>query len=156
MAGRGPAPKPPELRQRTNRMSTHAKLPSEAESAENDVPPLFVRDDGKSWHPMVLEWWDAVWRSGMASEFLGVDMRGGLYLLANLYQIGWTTTSKAAFIEATKEIRLQEVRFGLSPMDRRRLQWEVNRGEQAEKQMERRRMPKPDPTGDPRANLKAV
>ena len=81
----------------------------------------------------VVEWWDSVWRSPMASEFLDVDRRGGLYLIADLYQARWTADSASAIANISKEIRLQEARFGLSPIDRRRLQWEVARGEEAER-----------------------
>ena len=58
------------------------------------------------------------------------------------------------------EIRLQEARFGLSPIDRSRLQWEVQKGEEAE----RRRRPKAAaqsqdedaPAADPRNVLRVV
>ena len=156
MAGRGPAPKPSALRQRRNKPQGGAQLPSAAAASQFDVPELPKREDGERWHPKVAEWWSAVWRSPMASEFLDADMRGGLCLLADLYQLRWTATSRAALIDASKEIRMQEVRFGLSPIDRRRLQWEVARGEVAE----RRRSGKPKKSkvgdGDPRSVLKAI
>lgn len=159
MAGRGPPPKPAALRQRRNKVATKASLPSAADAAEFEVPDLPSRDDEQPWHPMVLEWWEAVWRSPMAPEFLDADMKGGLYLLADLHQLRWTAMSRSALIEAAKEIRLQEVRFGLSPIDRRRLQWEVARGEEAEKRRSGRTpKPKDDDArgGDPRAALKAI
>ena len=37
------------------------------------------------------------------------------------------------------EMRLQEQRFGLSPLDRRRLQWEVDRGDEAEVRTQKRK-----------------
>lgn len=150
-----PIPKPASLRQRRNKTSTAANLPPQSASATNDVPDLFPREGGGEWHPMVLEWWDSVWRSPMASEYLDADMRGGLFLLADLHQARWTATSRTALIEAAKEIRLQEVRFGLSPIDRRRLQWEVEKGEQAiEKTTTRRERKAPKrPAGDPRLKI---
>ena len=158
MAGRGPPPKPSALRQRRNKTSTNASLPSAEEAAANEVPDLFPRDDGMPWHPMVIEWWESVWRSPMASEYLDADMKGGLYLLADLHQARWHAESRSGLIEASREIRLQEVRFGLSPVDRRRLQWEVARGEEAER---KRRSPAPKAVskevgGDPRSALKAI
>lgn len=93
----------------------------------------------------------------MASEYLDADMRGGLYLLADLHQARWTAASRTALIEAAKEIRLQEVRFGLSPIDRRRLQWEVERGEQAAEKVQQRRQSKRAESAaknDPRKGLK--
>lgn len=158
MAGRGFAPKPAHLRARTNKVAGAAKLQSPAAASGNEVPALPDREDGEVWHPMVREWWDSVWRSPMASEYLDADMRGGLYVLADLYQIRWTVSSKTMLIEAVKEIRLQEPRFGLTPLDRRRLQWEVERGEEAATRTESRRAPRAAPKSgkDPRDVLKAV
>lgn len=157
MAGRGPAPKPSALRQRRNKATTKASLPSAAAAANNPVPELPPRQDGAAWHPRVVEWWESVWRSPMASEYLDADMRGGLYLLADLYQIRWTAASPAALIEAAKEIRLQSVAFGLTPIDRRRLQWEVEKGGEAAERTGRRKNPKTAAeTKDPRAVLRAI
>lgn len=161
MAGRGPAPKPSALRQRRNRTTTSATLPSEAESARNEVPDLPPRDceDDDDWHPKVVEWWKAVWRSPMAVEFLDADMRGGLIVLAGLYQDFHTATSRTGRKDAATEIRLQEARYGLDPISRRRLQWEVARGEEAEKRRKGGKPPKAKkgkPAADPRAVLRAV
>lgn len=156
----GPAPKPSATRQRRNRTTTAAQLPSEASAADNEVPPLPPRAEGaEPWHPMVVEWWESVWRSPMAAEFLDADMRGGLYLLADLHQLRWTALTGGALIEVAKEIRLQEVRFGLSPIDRRRLQWEVDKGEKAAARTENRRQKTPKKSKaakDPRSVLKVV
>ena len=163
MAGRGPAPKPADLRQRRNKASTNAHLPSEADSAENevpDLPPLDCEDDDGSpvdWHPMVTEWWDSVWRSPMASEFVESDKRGGLFELALLRQGFWTATSRTGRLEAAREIRLQDVRFGLDAISRRRLQWEIDRGEEAAEKTKSRRVRKSaKPSKDPRGVLKVV
>jgi hypothetical protein len=154
MAGRGPPPKPAALRQRRNRTPATATLPTAEESAQNDVPALYEREP--KWHPKVVEWWASVWRSPMASEFLDADLRGGLYLLADLHQIRWTAATPKDVLEAAKEIRLQEVRFGLSPVDRRRLQWEIARGEEAERKKERPPPAAKRSTKDPRGALKAI
>lgn len=59
--------------------------------------------------------------------------------------------------ELMKEIRLQEARFGLSPVDRARLHWEVAKGEEAEKRRKKPEKPKrPERVKDPRSLLKAV
>jgi hypothetical protein len=108
---------------------------------------------------MVTEWWESVWRSPMASEYLDADMRGGLYLLADLHERRWREREDAtALVKLASEIRLQEVRFGLSPVDRSRLQWEVERGEQAAEKVQARRKAKAPPRKvvDPRSVLKAV
>lgn len=156
-------PKPSHLRQRRNKTSTAATLPSEAESARNRVPNLPKREGG--WHPMVKDWWRSVWKSPMASEYLASDVRGGLYQLACLHQIFWQTNDlglagSAKLPGLAAEIRLQEVRFGLSPIDRRRLQWEVERGEQATERTQSRKAKKAEPpkapAADPREVLRAV
>lgn len=151
-----PLPKPEALRQRRNRTATKATLPTEESSASNHVPDLPEREAG--WHPMVVEWWASIWRSPMASEYLDADMRGGLYLLADLHQVRWDSRHHpSALKEIASEIRLQEVRFGLSPIDRRRLQWTIEQGENAaERTAARRQAKKPPKSGkDMRSVLKA-
>lgn len=123
----GPAPKPSGTRQRRNRAATQAELPPAEVTASNPVPALHERDDLKPWHPKVVEWWDSVWRSPMAAEFCDADRRGGLSLLADLYQLRWTSLSPTGILEVAAEIRLQERRYGLDAMARRALQWEIVR-----------------------------
>jgi hypothetical protein len=92
----------------------------------------------------------------MASEYLDADMKGGLYQLLMLHQDFWNADNAAERTSAAKEIRLQEVRFGLSPIDRRRLQWTVEQGEAAAEKTETRRQAKKAkrPGGDPRKALR--
>lgn len=121
----------------------------------NDVPELPEREKkAERWHPMVLAWWKAIWQSPMASEFLESDKQGGLYLLAELHQQRWTTNDASELVNIAKEIRQQEVRFGLSPIDRRRLQWEIEKGEQAVDRTTSRRRAKDASGKDPRDVLK--
>ncbi len=164
---RGPPPKPEGLRQRRNKVPGAAQLQTAESALENEVPPLPVRgyETGVNsessepkeipWHPNVIEWWDSVWKSPMASEYLDADMKGGLYLLAELYQARWEGTAEITKVAA--EIRQQEIRFGLSPIDRNRLRWEVEKGENAAQRTEARREAKRPsvPKGkDPRSILK--
>lgn len=156
-----PTPKPAALRQRRNKTTTAATLPTEATARKNRVPELPKREGG--WHPRLREWWASVWRSPMAGEYLDADMRGGLFHLAYLHQLFWEVAdlgiagvNKLPALAA--EIRLQEVRFGLSPIDRRRLQWEVEKGETAAERTQTRRVAKRaaarKPAKDPRSVLK--
>lgn len=160
-----PLPKPAHLRQRRNKPVGEATLLSPEASAGNEVPELPAREldcDGKpqDWHPKLKEWWASVWRSPMASEFLDADMRGGLYLLADLHQARWDARDDGKVLTAlAAEIRLQEVRFGLSPIDRQRLRWTIEQGEAAAERTEARRESKakaPKASKDPRATLKMV
>lgn len=157
----GPVPKPAHLRQRGNRTSTKATLPTEQSSAKNVVPPLPKREKAtEKWHPRVLEWWSSIWRSPMAQEYLGPDKLGGLFALAELHQRRWDNPDTKTLIALSAEMRALGRDFGLSPMDRRRLQWEVDKGEQAEERNERRRrskdLDKATKGKDPRDLLKAV
>lgn len=129
----GPTPRPAAERRRRNRVAGARKL-SLAAAAELEVPELpAVRE----WHPLTLAWWADVWRSPMAPEFDSSDIHG-LYVLAALVDKFWRNPAK----EEAAEIRLQRQCFGLSPIDRRRLQWEIDRGEEAEQRRESRRRPK--------------
>jgi hypothetical protein len=56
--------------------------------------------------------------------------------------------------ELAGEIRLQRLCFGLSPIDRRRLQWDIDRGDEAEAKTAARKVTRAKPKRDPR--LKAV
>lgn len=161
MGRRGPLGKPDHLRQRKNKMPAPATLPTAESAAENVVPPLPDRDPDKEgkpvgWHPMVVAWWASVWRSPMASEYLDADKKGGLYLLADLHQLRWTLRDSVALKEIAGEIRLQEVRFGLSPADRSRLRWAIEQGETAAERTEARRERKAPTKAskDPRSLLK--
>lgn len=84
----------------------------------------------------------------MATQWLEVDMDalGRLALL-------WDAFYQKPGAGLLAEIRLQEQRFGFSPLDRSRLQWEISRGEEAE-----RTRPSPVKRGgtDPRRLLMAV
>lgn len=163
---KGPPPKPAHLLQRRNKVAGAANLPSAEESAGNEVPELPARTAGENgteryWHPMVKEWWASVWRSPMASEYLDADMKGGLYLLADLHQLRWEVRDGMDLQKIAAEIRHQEVRFGLSPIDRSRLRWSIDQGETAAERIEARREGKTPPkpakvAKDPRSVLKMV
>lgn len=128
----GPPPKNPELRQRTNKSSTVASLTPH----DQPVPGL---PNHRIWHPMTQDWWRDIWSSPMGAQFLEAD-RHALYRLAILIDAFWLEPSK----ELASEIRQQEARFGLTPLDRWRLQWKVEAAPAAVK------APVEVPTDDPR------
>lgn len=145
MAGRGPAPKPAHMRQRGPKRAGIATI---AASETPNVPEI-PNPDGRVWHELTTKAWRTAWESPMATQWIATDV-DGLGRLALL----WDGFYKAPDAKVLAEIRLQEQRFGLSPLDRNRLQWEINRVEESD-----RRKPKPPParTGtDPRALLMAV
>lgn len=122
MAGRGPAPKPQSQRQKRGKPSTAAKLVDT--SRRSLKPKLPARVDGEPWHPQTLAFWRVVWKSPMASEYVEADVPG-LVRLAVLVDEFWRGSSDVVKLSA--EIRLVGQNYGLSPLDRRRLQWEINR-----------------------------
>lgn len=154
MGGHGPAPKHPSARRRRNRAATAAVL-AHQDPAAVEVPPL-PSTDVVEWHPMTVSWWQDVWASPMAPELDGSDIHG-LFLLARLVDLFWREPSK----ELAGEIRLQARRFGLDPMSRRALNWQIEPPEPpaaaAEPEQPRKRAPRRrKPPEDPRAHLRAV
>lgn len=147
--------KPPGMRQRRNREVTRALLPSEEQTAAAAVPALPALAKPEKWHPMVRQWWKAVWTSPMSSEYLAAD-KEALYVLARLHQDFWTADTQKDRQTIAAEIRQQGVRFGLSPIDRRRLQWEVEKGDQAAERTTTRRQRKGASGTDPREALKVM
>lgn len=88
----------------------------------------------REWDNMTRRWWKDVWASPMAEEFLRADEHG-LFRLAVLIDLFWTEPSQ----KLAAEIRLQQQAYGLSPLDRRRLQWQVVQTEEAVDRREVRR-----------------
>lgn len=143
----GPIPKDPRLRQRRNRVAGAAVLP--AEGRQGPTPPLPRRaKDENPWHPATLDYWRKAWASPMATEWIEADIPGLVQLFQLIDRFNHGEHALAA------EIRLQRVCYGLTPIDRRRLQWEVEKVEQA-----KRRQPAPPRSrrpSDPLRFLKAV
>lgn len=141
MAGTGPAPKNPAQRRRRNRTPGARVLSAEVVVPQPSLPDM-------DWHPLTQAWWRDIWRSPMAQEYDQSDIHG-LLILAVLVDQFWQNPSK----DMASEIRLQRQSFGLSPIDRRRLAWEIERAEQAQEEGQRRRAAKAAPAGrrpDPR------
>lgn len=147
-----PPLKPSSLRQRRNRVSTAATLPAAGTVEHAEAPPLPARGkDVTPWHPETVVYWELAWRSEMVGEWLESDVPRLVMVFKMIDRFNYGEISLAA------EIRLQSQCFGLTPIDRRRLQWEVGKVEDAE-----RRRPKPgivpQPTrrNDPRKGLALV
>ncbi|MEU2013097.1 hypothetical protein [Nocardia sp. NPDC019302] len=139
------ASKPASLRARRNKTSTRATL----RAVDNpDIPDL---PDHLDWHVAVLSWWEDCWSSPMAPEWTESD-RHTLFLAARLMQQVWDAeTSPASRVTSATEARHLLRECGLTPMARRSLQWEIDRGEQAqERTSQRRSTRKPSAVPDPR------
>lgn len=141
-----PLPKDPRTRRRRNKTVTHRQFADDG-SARPKKTPVLPRT--RTWQAPTVSWWKDLWTSPMRDEYLKVDVHG-LYRLAVLIDRFWLGDTDVA-----SEIRLQSQLFGLSPIDRRRLQWEVVRAEEAEDRHARRRTPR-EPVDDPRSVLTAL
>jgi hypothetical protein len=74
----------------------------------------------------------------MVTEFIEVDLFN-LYHLAELMDDFNISGSPKERVELSKEIRIKGQAFGLTPLDRKRLSWEIEKGERAETQTRARR-----------------
>lgn len=148
----GPAPKHPSARARQNKAATKATLV--AHSAK--IPPV---PEGVDWHPEAIHWWNDVWASPMSPEWDESDVHN-VTLCAMLINDVWRAETTKERRDAMAEFRLQRKDLGLSPYDRRRLEWTIETAKDATaKGQSKREKAKPatKPAGeDPRSGLYAV
>lgn len=168
----GPVPKHASTRARRNKASSAATLtrPTKAKiPALPDAPPLVEYDEDKTrhahevdWHSMVKQWWTDVWSAPMSSEWDASDVHN-LYICLLLQQDMWMASSPKDRRDAAAEYRLQRKDLGLTPFDRRRLEWTIEQAEDAKdrgQQRRARKAPAPTPAKpkahDPRGGLSIV
>lgn len=117
--------------------------------------------ESREWHPQTMEWWDDIWASPMAPEYDDSD-KHGLIRLAILVDDYWVADNANTRVKLSAEIRMQGQLYGITPLDRRRLQWEIERGEDAEEKSRKRKaaaktpVVSSEPAADPRSLLQAV
>jgi hypothetical protein len=73
----------------------------------------------------------------MAAEYVRADEHA-LFRLAALVNLFWQGPSK----EIASEIRIEQQAFGLTPLDRRRLEWSIEQAEAAQEKTLKRRISK--------------
>lgn len=147
----GPHPKPAHLRQRQNKKSTYAVIPAgrrrgrmpelperpcECLGKIIEQPKTGKRKRGRPpkpapqcdvclgtgvipWHRLTVQWWKDTWTSATARKLIQID-RHGLFRLAVLVENFWRGQTSCA-----NEIRLELANYGQTPLDRARLQWEI-------------------------------
>ena len=157
-----PAPKKhSSARARANTASTAATLTDGGSAIVPTLPkrPDIIEYDSEGnrqtfetdWHEETLNWWSDLWASPMAAEYHSSD-RHALFILAVLMDDFWNAPST----KLASEIRLQRVAFGLTPYDRRRLEWTIETTEEAKDRGTARRgqsSPQPSQGKDPRLAL---
>lgn len=125
MAGRGPAPKDPAKRRRTNGANEpRVEITPDDELRGPELPDGVLGADKEGslieWHPVTLLWWSH-WRTApQAQTFLDTDWD---FLLdtALMHHTAWT---KGRW-EFLSEVRLRVAKFGATPEDRARLKMDV-------------------------------
>lgn len=158
-----PAPKHPGARARRNRSSTASVL-TQPEQDDVEIPSLPEHPrtaDGIDWHANAKAMWRDIWSSPMAPEFDSSDIHQ-MFILLRLVDRFWSTDSMTGMKDLAAEIRLSGQRFGISPLDRRRLEWQIEQSEDAKDRGRRRRDPEArpappkKPVSDPRSVLRAL
>lgn len=146
--------KHPSARARRNTAATAARLATDLKVPRPDLPPRY-NDEGEKveWRPQTLAWWEDLWDAPMAAEYHPSD-KHALFVLATLMDEFWAFPSP----KLASEIRLQRQAFGLTPYDRRRLEWTIETAEDAKERGTRRRSgaatsKQPDEGDDPRLTL---
>ena len=134
MAGRGPAPKPPARRARTNKEPIPLRTVV-VEPAEKPELPEFtvqVKVDGDlveqsfDWPVVTREWWELLEFHPLRHEFIETDWS---YLLdtARIHAAFWMGR-----LDAAGELRLREAKYGFTPEDRARLRIQFAQATDAE------------------------
>ncbi len=114
-------PKPPSKRQRRNHVDVR----------EIEIPTGLVPHPAKkTWNKMTKAHWRKIWASPIAREYIDVDVEG-LYVLMDLVENYWAAQEVREKVSLESSINRQRTEFGLTPLSRRRLQWEVKRVEAA-------------------------
>lgn len=142
----GPPPKDAKTRARRNKKSTATTLTAP------DKPVIPELPDSRKWHARTVQWWTDLWSSPMSSQYLPTDV-DSLVLIAFMRDDGQTCADQGdskGLSDISKELRMQEQRFGLSPLDRARLHWAIEENDGKEKP---KRPERPTFTEDPRRSL---
>lgn len=111
----GPPPEPPKPKRGAKRRPGRPRKKRE--------PCAVCADTGiRPWNPLVKRWWAHLWSSPMSDEYHESDIHR-LYMAASLMEEFWETGGTNAKLHG--EIRMALQPFGTTPLDRRRLDWEL-------------------------------
>jgi len=151
------AKKHTSTRARRNKATTAATLTPGA-SAENP-PELPERPTG--WHPLTVQWWADVWASPMSAEWHPETDLHNVYAAAMHYDDMWRAETAVERQKADAAFQKREAALGLTPYDRRRLEWTIATATDATARTQRRQQTTTKPAAkpavkDPRAALSVV
>jgi hypothetical protein len=121
MAGRGPAPKDPAKRRRTNSDPKPTNIITPDDELRGPDLPIDALPDHEQWHPRTRAWWNTWRRSPQAQTFTDTDWD----FLIDTALMHHTMWSKGRW-EFASELRLRAAKFGATPEDRMRLRMQVD------------------------------
>jgi hypothetical protein len=119
-----PIPKPISQRRRRNTVAGVAKLDASGRKGVAPRPKTSI-----SLCPVALDYWKTLWASPMATIYTDADV----FPLTRLAILIHERETGAAVWNADGEIRQLEDRFGVSPLARRRLNWEIEQAAAVER-----------------------
>lgn len=141
-----PTPKPTAQRRRRNAIAGVAKLDKVGRSGPVPEPKTTV-----VLCDVARDYWDTLWASPMALVYTDADVFP-LSRMAVLVHERETEQTSAG----DSELRQLEDRFGVSPLARRRLNWEIDQAGKAAEDASPDPAPRPTRTkGDPRLSIVA-
>lgn len=140
-------PKPPGARVRRNQGQQQWRQ-LDASGCTAKAPALPAKKP--AWLKLTRDWWAAIWASPMANAWLPSDVPTLVRLARIIEAINRDEDGSAGLLAEARQL---EDRFGLSPLSRRRLQWEVAQGG---RQDQPAGAPAPAPSSQPRERLRAV
>lgn len=129
MAGRGPAPKDPSKRARTNSDPMGLRVIAAAVSEQPDLPELMP--NGEPWPAATRAWWKMWSDSPLSGDFTANDW-SELLDAAVLHGGYWSGDVKLA-----PELRLRVAKFGATPEDRARLRIQFAQADEADEKRAR-------------------
>lgn len=115
-------------RARRNKASTAATLTPTAFDPDK-VPELPERPAG--WHDMTRQWWVDTWSSPMRAEWHFATDIHNVYAAAMHYDDMWRATDPNDRQKADAAFQKREAALGLTPYDRRRLEWTIASAKEA-------------------------
>jgi hypothetical protein len=157
-----PTPKKdPSVRARQNKAAGAATL---SRQSKPTIPKLPDHPAGGGWHPQAQAFWRDVWASPMSPEWDPASDHHNVLMCTLLMHDLWTAESATTRAKTAGEFRLQRASLGLSPYDRRRLEWTIEQADEAQEKGATRRAAKKAPArrrgakkpADPRAHLHSV
>jgi hypothetical protein len=126
----GPPPKDPATRRNRRHVPGQTTLVPlrPGDVVRPRMPPC---PSGGAWHPAAKAEWDLFWSSPMARQVQEADY-GAFVRYLSLVDLLWrmmhggdAPLDVRAVVQLSAEIRRQGQAFGLSPLDRWRLKWQI-------------------------------